>query len=232
LVLLSDESASREWINFEAGVGDGSGAKVVPVAIKDYRFDKLDFPLKGFQGRYSGDIEGVLFDIDKATTRRAGSVDKAAYVDDLRKAEESVTYKSLLFRPFRTAVDGMPNLVFEVENAGNVDIDLIFAEFRLPKRICTGSPPSRPPWLDVKMDPDSYVVRYRPSDSPTPTGLSALEPTITRSMGIRRLALHFPLKPDLDESEFAAAVIRYQIHGRNIETQPEKSTLGDIPFKI
>src|SRR5437879_3951631 len=34
LSLLSDESAAREWINYEAGVGDGSGARVVPVAIK------------------------------------------------------------------------------------------------------------------------------------------------------------------------------------------------------
>jgi hypothetical protein len=50
LSLLSDESSAREWINYEAGVGDGSGAWVVPIAIKGYTFGKLDFPLKGFQG--------------------------------------------------------------------------------------------------------------------------------------------------------------------------------------
>lgn len=83
--------------------------------------------------------------------------------------------------------------------------------------------------MDVKMDPDSYVVQYRASDSPTPT-VSALEPTITRSMGIRRLGLRFPLKPDLDDSDLAA-VIRYQIHGRNIETPLQESTVGDIPVK-
>ena len=83
--------------------------------------------------------------------------------------------------------------------------------------------------MDVKLDGDSYVVQYRASDSPTPT-VSALERTITRSMGIRRLELRFPLKPDLGDADLAA-VIRYQIHGRNVETQPEESTLGDIPVK-
>ena len=52
-------------------MGDGAGAKLIPIAIKQYRFDKLDFPLKGFQGRYINDIEGILYDIDSSTNRQA-----------------------------------------------------------------------------------------------------------------------------------------------------------------
>jgi len=128
LSLMSDESSPQEWINYEAGVGDGSGARVVPVAIKGYTFDKLDFPLKGFQGRYPSDIEGILLDISQQTGLVSGTVNVPAYLAELRKAEDSLIYKNLLFRPIRMQIGGHPFLVFELENLGNVDIDLLFAE--------------------------------------------------------------------------------------------------------
>src|SRR5687768_3920206 len=35
ICLVSQESKHREWINFEAGFGDGNGACVIPVAVMD-----------------------------------------------------------------------------------------------------------------------------------------------------------------------------------------------------
>src|ERR1700674_3702230 len=58
MVLVSQESARREWINFEAGFGDGAGATVIPVAIKGFSFANLGFPLAGYNGREVGNIEG------------------------------------------------------------------------------------------------------------------------------------------------------------------------------
>src|SRR5205823_1722944 len=51
LVLVSQESAHREWINFESGFGSAAGATVIPIAIKGFSLSNLKFPLAGFQGR-------------------------------------------------------------------------------------------------------------------------------------------------------------------------------------
>lgn len=231
LVLLSDESAGREWINFETGVADGSGAKVIPVAIKGYRFDKLDFPLKGFMGRYVADLEGILYDINRWTNRSALPLDKAAYLTEMTRAEESVMYKNLMFRPIRTTLRGHPKLMFELANTGNVDIDLLFAEVRFPHSIQAQQTVMQeaPPTLEIDRTPEgSILMRYYSVPNNVHPDIRRLEPTITRSMGNRRLRdLRVPLKADseLDMS----AVIRYQIHAREMDTEPQTCILGDIP---
>jgi hypothetical protein len=232
LVLLSDESAANEWINFEAGVGDGGGAKIIPIAIKNYRFDKLGFPLKGFQGRYVDDLEGILYDINTATANSASGVDKSAYLNDIRKAEESVIYKSLLFRAVRTIFNGSPNLMFELENTGNIDIDLLFAEIRFPSHILQQGAAIVPAQPTLEVDrADDTIVRYYSIHNSVRPDVRRLEPTITRSMGVRRLRdLRIPLKSDVDGLDLSA-VIRYQIHGRQVDTDPEERRLADIPVE-
>jgi hypothetical protein len=232
LVLLSDESAAREWINFEAGVGDGSGAKVIPVAIKNYRFDKLDFPLKGFQGRYVGDLEGILYDIDQVTQRSASPLDKPAYLEAIKRAEESVTYRNLFFSPVRTAFNGSPSLMFEIENRGNTDIDLLFAEVHIPRQALDPNFPLSgfPPTLEVDTAGDLALFRYYSIHSDFRHNLRRLEPTITRSMGVRRLRdFRFPLKTEAEGLDLSC-VIWYQIHGREIDTEAEEKMLRDIPL--
>jgi hypothetical protein len=44
LVLLSPESADKQWINFEAGFGKGQKSNVVPIAFRGLSFDSLDYP--------------------------------------------------------------------------------------------------------------------------------------------------------------------------------------------
>jgi hypothetical protein len=231
LVLLSDESVSQEWINFEAGVGDGSGAKVIPIAIKNFRFDKLGFPLKGFQGRYISDLEGILLDIDQWTGNAAAGIEKAAYIDEMRQAEDRVTYKRLVFRPVRTTFNGAPHLMFEIENLGNVDVDLLFAEVRLPRHILSAGwlPLEAPPTLEADLAGNVLLVRYYSIHNAVRPDVRRLEPTVTRGMGVRRLRdLSFPLKNMVDDADLAA-VIWYQIHGRDIDTEPEEILLGEIP---
>jgi hypothetical protein len=233
LVLLSDESSSQEWINFEAGVGDGSGAKVIPIAIKNYRFDKLDFPLKGFQGRYVADWEGILYDIETWANAVAASVDKAAYLSAIKEAEESVTYKKLLFRPVRTTFGATPCLMFELENRGNVDIDLLFAEVNVPQHIIRPSTsfPDAPPTVELDRAGDRLLIRYYTVPNNIRKDLRRLEPTITRSMGVRRLRdLRLPLVGE-EEGLDLASVVRFQIHGRDIDTEPDEMLLGDVPVE-
>jgi hypothetical protein len=234
LVLLSDESANTEWINFEAGVADGGGARVIPIAIKGYRFEKLDFPLKGFQGRYADDMPGILFDISAATGIVAGNVSTVDYLTAVRAAEERVIYRSLIFRPILTHFNGQKTIMFEMENQGNVDMDLIFAEVRLPSRVLAAQwrvAIEVPPIVEVDLENSGSVVhaRYfnRTESSSMRPDVRTLLPVLTRSMGVRRLRdFRFPLSPGL--SAEVSAIIYYQLHARNYYTIMEKVQLRDV----
>jgi len=234
LSLLSDESSPREWINYEAGVGDGSGARVVPVAIKGYTFDKLDFPLKGFQGRYVSDLAGILFDISKGTDLVSGNVDVPAYLAEIREAEEKLIYRNLIFRPIRTEISGHPYLMFELENQGNVDIELLFAEVWVPRRILDPgwsiASVHYPPVMEVDSDSSGnlHVQHY---STPARQEVRRLEPVITRSMGVRRIKdLRFALKNQYTDDDLRS-VIRYQIHAANYDTSLEEIQFRDIAFE-
>jgi hypothetical protein len=235
LSLLSDESSAREWINYEAGVGDGSGARVIPVAIKGYRFDKLDFPLKGFQGRYPTDFEGILLDISKQTGRVSGAVDMPGYLTELRQAEDSLIYENLIFRPIKSDVNRHPSLLFELQNQGNVDIELLFAEVWVPRSVTDPnwgiSNLSHPPVMEVDAEPAGYLHVQHFNSSGGTGAIRRLEPVITRSMGVRRIRdLRFPLKDPLTADE-ENQLVRYQIHAKNFDTSPEEIRFKDIQQK-
>src|ERR1035438_2181085 len=120
LVLLSQESCTNAWVNFESGFCRGLNSTVVPIAIREFTFDKLKFPLAGFQGRYIADIEGILLAIERATGRVADAIDSVAYKEEILAAEASVKYKSVIVTPYLSG----QSLKFSIENRGNTDIDL------------------------------------------------------------------------------------------------------------
>ena len=94
-------------------------------------------------------------------------------------------YKSLILRPTRLWRGQNLHLVFDMENRGNVDIDLLFAEVHYPPRILAvnyffnGHLPAR----DVEQKMDLMCARYYTTPV-TERGffIPALERTITRSM--------------------------------------------------
>jgi hypothetical protein len=63
LVLVSQESKGREWINFEAGFGEGLESLVIPVTIQNTPLGQLSYPLAGLQGRCIEAIGSILEDI-------------------------------------------------------------------------------------------------------------------------------------------------------------------------
>ncbi len=65
IVLLSPTSKNQGWILFEAGVGDGAGACVIPVVFNGLAFGNLGFPLGGFHGRELADLDGIVSDIQR-----------------------------------------------------------------------------------------------------------------------------------------------------------------------
>lgn len=228
IALVSDSSISREWINFEAGVGDGAGARVIPVAIRGFTFDKLPYPLKGFQGRYLHDIEGILMDIDQKTMLTAYTIDKARFLEDIEVAEASVTEQRIAIRPI-LEIRGDDSLTFEVENTGNIDIQLISLEVWIPHKLKSSGPhvPHYPPSLWCENKEGLYLVTYTTTWSTFNSHVRPLPEILTRSMGVRQLkSFRFPLNP-VDECD-PCLTLEYQIHCRQFDTRREQSVLKDI----
>lgn len=59
LVLLSEDSQFRPWIPYEAGVGEGAGAKVIPVVHRDFSARELAPPLGEYHVRRLQSVESL-----------------------------------------------------------------------------------------------------------------------------------------------------------------------------
>jgi hypothetical protein len=230
IILVSQESARREWINFEAGFGDGVSATVIPVAIKDFSFTKLGFPLAGFNGREIGNIEGILLDITRETGLVAEALDTLQYREDVRRAEASLVYKSLIVEPYW---DGQA-IRFRITNNGNTDIELLMFEVWVPLTVCEnraylGHAPSLLEYREESLENRKYrYCYYTTTYSPNGYGIVALRQVLTPSMGsispdypVFRLEL--PLPGGLDDFN-----IHYQIHARNYDTRRESVSLKSV----
>ena len=234
VVLVSQESSRREWINFEAGFGDGVDATVIPVAIKNFSFTKLGFPLAGFNGREIGNIEGILLDVTRETGLVAKAVDTLQYRKDVRIAEAGVIYRSLIVKPYCQG----QRIYFTITNTGNTDVELLMLEASIPLAV---------------VDPD-FSGHYAPNvltfnrgfmgaflsgvpcwhctytalATTDSRGVVPLRQVLTPSMGTIYLDqpifdLRTPLPGDLQGLD-----IQYQIHARNYDTQRETMPLSTV----
>jgi hypothetical protein len=131
LVLVSQESRRREWINFEAGFGDGGESLVIPVSIKSFPLGQLSFPLAGYQGRGVDELGALLDDIGDAIGATPADIDRNAYEREIGDAEASLRYRSLKVEP---VVQGT-SLRFDIENVGNVDLELLMFEVSVPEMV-------------------------------------------------------------------------------------------------
>jgi hypothetical protein len=59
IVLLSPDSVARPWINFEAGVGIGAKASVIPVVVHGLERGQVGHPLSSLQIRSLEDDANV-----------------------------------------------------------------------------------------------------------------------------------------------------------------------------
>lgn len=220
LVLLSDESRTREWINFEAGFGKGAGASVVPVSIRQFVLGKLRLPLAGLQGRISDDLEGLIYDVESTCDVRAKQVDRLDYLEELRKAEDLVAYKSIVLRPYLENTGGSAKLRFEIRNQGNTDIELLHVDVFIERtlfglhsfsalgpRDTNGESVNGQPYLKIRL-----------------TALSEregrLEPVLTRSMGWVRLpSLDLPFQRSLEDLRRSQSPVFTQVHARHYDTK-------------
>lgn len=82
LLLLSQGSVGRRWLNFEAGVGIGAGNLVIPLAVTGFPKEDVGHPLSELQARSLSDpddVSGMLSDISTHLDRPLEPVDAGAF---------------------------------------------------------------------------------------------------------------------------------------------------------
>jgi TIR domain len=84
LVILSGKSVERRWINFEAGIGLGSGSLVIPVVSPGLSKSNVGPPLSQLQVRAlfdPADVQGLIADIAGRIGRNASEVGEELAVE-------------------------------------------------------------------------------------------------------------------------------------------------------
>lgn len=134
LVLLSVDSADNAWLTFEAGLGDGSDASIIPILFGALRFEELLFPLGGFQSLRLEDIRALVSDIGKRLELRSATVAEEDFTSGRIEIERRKPLARLELRPI---VRGK-QISFELINLGNLTLDLIEIKAAAPGNILDG----------------------------------------------------------------------------------------------
>ena len=244
LVLVSQESAKREWINFEAGFGDGARACVIPVLIRDYGFNELDFPLKGFQGRRINDITHILHDIATQVGLSAPTdLDEQRFVGEVRSIAAGIPSKGIALQPVMFLKAGSSRtLRFRLSNTGDTDVELIEVEAAVPKSVLVNQAWSAN-YIPSVLSPSDQVIDDEPCvvlklhafqgsvDRYEHGPFQPLPPVFAPGMSMRLLdGLQFPIKLALSTTDQRKTILR-KIVARGLNAKVEKTLLGDIPVE-
>ncbi len=96
LALLSKDSLYRPWIPYEAGVGEGAGAKVIPMVHMDFSLRELGPPLGEYHVRRLQSEDGVralIEDIKIETGLEVSEFDVAAFVAGVEALGREAIYR-------------------------------------------------------------------------------------------------------------------------------------------
>lgn len=229
LVLVSQESKGREWINFEAGFGEGAESLVIPIAIKNMSLGQLSWPLQGLQGRSIDAIGAILDDIGNRLGITSNSIDTKAYQAELEDAEAQLVYKSLTVEP----VVAGNWLRFDIQNIGNVDLELLMLEVSIPEVALSNVMFLGPnDGVDAQVRTRTHVP-YKWFSCYSVRGVYGgivpiLRPIITPSMNKIELPLMIPIVRNLP-NDIKQRSIFFQVHATGYRTQEEERTIADIP---
>ncbi|HLG13472.1 MAG TPA: toll/interleukin-1 receptor domain-containing protein [Blastocatellia bacterium] len=239
IVLVSKESVSRPWINFEAGAGAGSLSRVIPLVIRGFDVGNLQPPLQPFHARDIHDPEGVealLRDIGDELGKEPDGVDVTGFIEDIRRVESGLPCKGLVLRPF-TKLGPERNLYimyFELSNTGTFDIELIVIEACIPTQVLFPEPRPREPkhvieTTEKPIDGVEYTcVQWKVFDGEVGSYYERLPRWITVTMSpyaFKRPA--FVIRSPLKETELAM-VLRFRVHARDFKSQWHEVPLTDL----
>jgi len=156
IALVSRQSVEARWINFEAGVSIGAhdSTPVIPVTFRGYGPGEIGHPLSPKMGRNLEDTRGVealVRDISKHTGAemiwKAEPQDLVEFVERVKILEKRLRYFGIEMCP---DVHGS-SITFEIENTGNVPIELHEVEVVIPRSVM-------PPYMP---SPDTNVLERK-----------------------------------------------------------------------
>jgi hypothetical protein len=129
LVLISEHSSDSRWINFEAGLGIGAEAEVIPIVFRSFDKGDVGLPLSELQVRSlhdPRDVRALLDDLAHQMGLKARTVDEELFVEELQEVEKGLPSKGVQLVPFLEYQDHETiQLKFNLVNVGNKDIELI-----------------------------------------------------------------------------------------------------------
>jgi hypothetical protein len=227
MVLLSQESKRKEWINFEAGFGEGAESLVMPLAINNTPLGQFSYPLAGFQAKSIDSIGSILAAVSDRIGITANDIDVKAYLEELRRAEEQVTYKSLVVGVYFD----VKLLRFTISNVGNVDLELLMLEVLVPRSIVPDNRYTEDGTDEsvVTIDGEAYFSFSCYSARGAYAGLKPLlRPIITPSMG--KVPTQFVVPLDRSKTRMDQFYnVYYQLHAVNYRSEKQKIELASVP---
>lgn len=236
LVLLSETSVEKRWINFEAGVGIGAQARVIPVVHRKLDKGNIGLPLSQLQARNlhdPNDVRGLVSDIGRASGLEVKSLDANRVVSDLLRIEGELPRTRAMLTPY---LSRQPfSLRFRLENTGSQEIEPLMVEASVPKRYLDPNwhPMSDPNVFEIKQtvtDAEPYLfLGYRAFQGPTNPNFGPIErlPQII-SVGMPPYELKppfaFALRPDLKEADGVDVPIFYATHAKGVRPERAETT--------
>jgi len=135
LVLLSRQSVGKRWINFEAGLGVGAKAQVLPYTIGELRPGDVGLPLSPLQVHRLNErrrIEELLQRVRQETGKRiVGNPDIATFCAELGAVEESLLSSFISLSPFLIG----RKVNFELKLKGDLPVRLVKLRVALPEEL-------------------------------------------------------------------------------------------------
>jgi len=184
LVLLSEGSVDRRWINFEAGVGVGAEGLVIPLVFRDFAKGNIGMPLSPLHARSLSDPEDVramINDVAKACGTEDRGSDLVPFVSDLAKLEKGLPSEEVLLEPYLRKQPGAVgySLQFRLSNTGSRDVELNMIEVSVPRRYVDPSwtQMADPNLIEVSAEDiagEPYLIqRFRAYDGPIGYGFGS-----------------------------------------------------------
>jgi hypothetical protein len=241
VVLLTDESVSARWINFEAGVGCGAQRPVVPCTFREFPPGEIGHPLSELMARdLSGEAgcRALFQDIEQyAGYLRKTDIDFGALVKHIRQESVSGPMKQIFFEPvLELQPGGEYELCFELVYKGRRAVHLIYVEAAVPDDVIHKPFPSGADGeiyavSQIQLHDTGYMMaRFQATDSSTITrlGVPALPKVLTSSMRCHRLGRpRFSIRREIDVKA-SSAVLVYHAVVEEFNTGPESTELKCI----
>jgi hypothetical protein len=228
IVLLSNESIERRWINFEAGFGLGQGSRVIPVVWRGLAKADMGLPLGQLQARDLHDGRELLALLQTTADVchvRLNDKPTAAFLKDLVDLQNQILFTGLEAIPFRK-----DNAIFlAIRNSGGRPLDMIDAELLVPDVFGTAGHAFLPVRELVRFDNKiGFRLTTIPSSHPH-SGIEPLRATLVKDAGeVLLKGLTVPLPRDFSDEQ-AAHTIRYRVSARQMTVGPVTVAISDLP---